>query len=95
MSIEDAVRSARNRTSWSSPRRFPRTRASCGAMDLGINVICEKNMASDCRKPSRWCRREGPPRAVHRGRHAIQVRPPELAAKKFFELDPHPLGKCG
>jgi predicted dehydrogenase len=66
------------------------------AMDLGINVICEKNMASDLQQAKQMVQKakDHPELCTAVGtqyRYGHQ----NWAAKKFFELDPHPLGKCG
>jgi predicted dehydrogenase len=65
-------------------------------MDLGINVICEKNMASDLQQAKQMVQKaiDHPELCTAVGtqyRYASRL----WAAKKFFELDPQPLGKCG
>ncbi|MEX2683915.1 MAG: Gfo/Idh/MocA family protein [Candidatus Sigynarchaeota archaeon] len=66
------------------------------AMDLGVNVICEKNMASDLHQAKQMVQKaiDHPELCTAVGTQ-YRYSPVNWAAKKFFELDPNPLGKLG
>nr|MDO8113077.1 Gfo/Idh/MocA family oxidoreductase [Candidatus Sigynarchaeota archaeon] len=66
------------------------------AMALGINVICEKNMASDIQQAKQMvqCARDHPELCTAVGTQ-YRYGGTNWAAKKFFQQENNPLGKLG